>query len=211
MRHRIALAGISLFLGCLVLADDAKNEPFRFGEDRGGKLLSQLLPPNGARVRDHFEKQSTKGPAAIERPSLPSTTISATVPRLAADRSRRDLQPGAVPEDTPLSQYRGTPPVPREPKFYVAERVRVPSADVNVPIQLPILARPVSERASVDDATLDASMAASIAATMPMRILAAPYVRFTIPNPFEFRDAVQSKTTLEEDPMPLTTSPKLPR
>ncbi len=211
MRRGIGLAGIALYLGCLVFADDAKNEPFRFGDDRGGKLLSQLLPPTAPRMADRFEKQSTRGPAAIERPGLPLPTIATAVPRLAADSSRPALEPGAVAEDLPLSQYRATPRVPQDPSFYVADRIRVPSTDVNLPIPLPILAQPVSERPSVDEATMNASMAAAVAATMPVRMLAAPYIRFTIPNPFEFRDAVQSKTTLEEDPVPLSTSPKLPR
>jgi hypothetical protein len=211
MKRRIVLVGVIGCIGCLALADDPKTDSFKFTDDRGGKLLAQILPPSALPGRERCEQQVTRGPAGIERPTLPSPTFSMTVPRLPVNPSKREQQPGPVAEEVPLSQYRSTPQVPKIPTFFTADKVRVSSADVNQPVPLPILARPVIDRASLEDASQEASHVASLAATMPVRSLAAPYLRFTLPNPFEFRDAVQSKTTLDEDPMPISSTPRLPR
>jgi hypothetical protein len=211
MKRAVMLSLVFAGVGCFLFADDPKSEPFRFGEDRGGKILAQLLPPSLPPSREHFSKQSTRGAAAIEQPAIPTAMISVNVPRLVIKQSSRDEKPGSIGESTPLTEYRSQPRLPQEPTFWIAEKVRVPSPDVNQAMPLPILGKPVPDRASLEDASLESSHVASLAGVMPVRTIAAPYMRFTIPNPFEHREAVQSKTALEEDPTPVTSTPKLPR
>lgn len=68
-----------------------------------------------------------------------------------------------------------------------AGRIRAPSPDVNQFIPLPILAQPISDRASLDDPTRDASTAAATAAPIPSRTRKAPFVKRTLPDPYDHR------------------------
>jgi hypothetical protein len=211
MTRSFLLTAVFVGMGCIVLADDPKSEPFRFGDDRGGKLLSQMLSPTVSPVREAAEKKAARGPASVEQPGFPSPTIMANVPRLQIAAAAHEARPGALPEGLPLAEYRGRPEFPQLPSFWTPDRVRVASVDVKQAMPLPVTARPVADRASLEDASLEASHVASLAAVMPVRSVAAPYLRFIIPNPFESREAIQSKIVLEEDPMPITSTPKLPR
>ena len=74
-----------------------------------------------------------------------------------------------------------------EPVRPQAVPIRAPSPDGNQPIPLPILAQPISERASLDDPTRDASTAAATAATIPPRTRKAPFVKQTLPDPYDHR------------------------
>ena len=90
----------------------------------------------------------------------------------------------------------------------VEQRVRVPSADVNQPIPLPILAKPSAERAPLDDATAEASNAAALSTTTPERTKPMPFLKLTLSDPFENRRPVVPPLTPAED-VPNTT-PRLP-
>jgi hypothetical protein len=190
--------------------DEVKDEGFRFPNDRGGPLLSQLLSPS-APAAELSSKAPTAGPAAVERPSLSSTALVIAVPRLPLDPHRHNLLLGQIPEETPFSYYQNDPRQPRDQSLPTGDRVRVASVDTNLPMALPILAKPVSDRVSLEDPTLDLSVEAAVTAKMPARVTPAPYVRISIPNPFEFREAVQVKITVDEDPLPITGTPRPPK
>jgi hypothetical protein len=68
-----------------------------------------------------------------------------------------------------------------------SRRIRAASPDVNQPIPLPILAQPVSDRAPLDDPTADASTAAATSAPIPPRTRKAPFVKRTLPDPYDNR------------------------
>ena len=90
-----------------------------------------------------------------------------------------------------------------------AERVRVPSVDVNKPTPLPILAKPLSDRVPFDDVTGDASNSAALSGAMPTRTTPAPFLKVTVPDPFENRKPVAPPVTQSED-VPNST-PTLPK
>jgi hypothetical protein len=90
-----------------------------------------------------------------------------------------------------------------------AARIHVPSMDVNKPMPVPILAKPLPDRASVDDITSDASNAAAVSATMPERTKPAPFQKVTLPDPFENRKPVAPAVTTSEQ-VPNST-PSLPK
>jgi hypothetical protein len=50
-----------------------------------------------------------------------------------------------------------------------------------------MLSQQIADRASLDDPTLDASTAAALAAPLPARATKAPFVKHTIPDPYEGR------------------------
>jgi hypothetical protein len=79
---------------------------------------------------------------------------------------------------------------------------------VNQPVPLPILARPATDRAPLTDPTPEVSLAAVLAAAVPVRTTPAPFVRLTLPDPFEHAQTVRLRTPPEEDPHPpLTIAP----
>ncbi len=71
--------------------------------------------------------------------------------------------------------------------------------DSSKPIALPVLARPVPERAALEDPTRDASAAAAVAAPIPQRTRPLPFQRLSVPDPFENRGPVQLKEEPPED------------
>jgi hypothetical protein len=94
-------------------------------------------------------------------------------------------------------------------KLPASPKVAWPSPDINEPILLPILARPVVDRASLDDPSGDASQAAALASSVPERTNPAPFLRLNLPDPFEHRNAARLRTPLPESPLPIGT-PRLP-
>src|SRR5262249_53072978 len=88
---------------------------------------------------------------------------------------------------------------------------RLPSPDVNRPVALPPLAQPVLDRAALDDQTSAASLDAALAAPVPQRSAPAPFLRLTLPDPFEHRQTVKLRAIPPEDLMPVAASPRLPR
>jgi hypothetical protein len=77
-------------------------------------------------------------------------------------------------------------------------------------VALPILARPVSDRASLEDPTGDASTAAALAATLPRRVIPAPFLRLSLPEPFEFRRPLTLAVPAEATD-PRTSTPQTPK
>jgi hypothetical protein len=90
------------------------------------------------------------------------------------------------------------------------ERTRVSSPDPDQPIPLPILARPVPDRASLEDATTEASTAAALAGPLPRRTSPAPFLRLKLPEPYENRRPL-SLPLPEEDATPTAASPRTPK
>jgi hypothetical protein len=180
------------------VARAAKNEsqaaPFRFPEDGGGRLLAKVLPPKDAEPA-RLQPISPLPPrpsapsatSAYEKlPALPLPPASTALPRLPGETRVVSLHPTLVLDET-LGALPEAPALPQAPSLPQRRRVRVPSLDVNEPIPLPILAQPVSDRVSLDDPTLDASAAAAIAAPIPPRTSKAPFLKLTLPDPYDRR------------------------
>lgn len=191
--------------------EDAEPAPFTFPDDAGGILLAKVLPPKDLetphsdrrRAPHRSIRSSFDGP-----PSLPLPSTLATLPRLKDGGKHSVLRPRLVAEET-LGSSTDALPLPQTPALPDTGRIRVPSADVNRPIPLPILAHPVSDRASLDDPTLDASSTAALAAPMPPRTNKAPFLKQTLPDPYDHRrtDALSPEESKE---FPLS-SPQTPR
>lgn len=174
--------------------DKAEAAPFRFPEDAGGRLLAKVLPPKDAEPTrlQQMPPPSRRSPASdtsspyAKLPSLPLPSSHSAMPRLPQDTRRASLHPTLVLDET-LGSLPDTLVLPQAPSLPECRRVRVASLDVNEPIPLPILARPMSDRASLDDPTVDVSSAAAIAAPIPARTKKAPFLKLTLPDPYDRR------------------------
>jgi hypothetical protein len=188
-------------------AEEAKEdaEGFRFPDDRGGQILSKVLPPSEKTLPPAAHDAPAPRrlpPAALERPSLPLPPAPAEMPRLPAGKAHA-LRPRPLPEDLPLAGHLNDPMTPQTQTLHAGDRIRVPSVDVNQPIPVPILARPISERALLDDATADASYKAALATSPPTRATPAPFLKIDLPDPFEHR--LKPVTAPAEDVAPVHT------
>ncbi len=168
---------------------DKDAPPFRLPDDEGGALLGKVLPP-----RERYgllpdptgeRRRNVKAPTFEPREAaLPRS--AGTVPRLLVPKAKRVLQPHLVTEEE-LGGALDVPAVPQRPSFHAGERARFGSDDPAIPPPLPVLARPVSDRAPLDDATLEFSTEAALSAALPKRTAPAPYQRLTMPDPYENR------------------------
>src|SRR5262249_11339212 len=160
---------------------------------------AKVLPPDDRAPPDENVASGPKrlsGAPALEQPSVPLGPNQGQVPRLPAGRKGPPLRPRPLPDELPLAGGRGEPP--QEPQFFAGARVRLPGPAPSQPAPLPVLAAPVPDRAALDDPTADFSAAAVQAAAMPGRPAPAPYVKMSLPDPFENRNAARLRDTPPE-------------
>lgn len=191
--------------------DEAEKNSFSFPDDAGGALLVRVLTPKPIetmRAEVNESPRRSRSPSAMKPPALPLPPSSASLPRLPDEGSRLPLRPRLLVEEH-LDGFPDSPALPQQPSLPAGARVRVPAIDANEPIPLPILSRPVPERASLEDPTLEASSAAALSASIPARTSKAPFLKLTLPDPYDHRRSEVS-TPEESKEFPLG-SPRTPR
>ncbi len=190
---------------------EADGAGFSFPDDAGGVLLAKVLPPKDMEaVRlDRTERRHRSAPAKnLNPPALPLPAAHAIMPRLPAPTKPAPLRPRMVVEET-LGGLSNAPVLPQLQSFPDAGRVRVPSVDVNEPVALPILAQPLPDRASLDDPTEQASVEAALAAAIPPRSAKAPFLKMTLPDPYDHRrtETIPAPEELSEPPIGTPRTP----
>jgi hypothetical protein len=197
--------------GAKEAAAPADTVAFQFPSDRGGELLSkELTSPATRPLAEPVTKQRRgKVPAYLESPDLP-------LPPSVADRAmpfretpaRKPILPRLVTPE-PLFDQALQVALPQAVPMPGGARTREAGMDINKPAPLPILGQPVPDRASLADATADASAAAVVAAPMPVRRLNVPFLRLALPDPFENYRPLRLPLPPESTD-PVTASPRVP-
>jgi hypothetical protein len=190
------------------------GEPFRFPDDQGGKMLGELLAPPQqppAAFRAPPAPRSLPAPDAVANPEMPLTPNLAGLPRPLLTPPHAKLRPTAPHEEAPLQGYRLDPVGPSVQHLYGGALVHVASIDVELPVALPILARPDADRVPLEDPTADDSLAAALAAVPPVRSVPVPFHREALPDPFENAQTVRLKTPPPEETTPVSTGPQVPK
>jgi hypothetical protein len=154
-----------------------------------------------------FRQHRAPVPKHLEDPELPLTPI-ASVPPTMREPGRKSVLPRLVTAEA-LSGLLEVA-LPQAQPMVVGDRVRQPGADVNRPPPLPILGRPLPDRASLNDATTDASAAAVVGATMPARVKVVLFQRQALPDPYENRRPLRLPLP-DERSTPVTASPRPPQ
>ena len=192
-------------------SDETDNVAPLFPDDAGGRLLAKMLPP---REPDNLRLSRPEVPRPVaasirmDPPDLPLPPNQTAMPRLPAPARGSPLWPRLVLEES-LGGWPETLVLPQQQALPDTGRVRVPSEDMNQPLPLPILAQPVPDRAALDDPTADASTAAALATPLPMRITPAPFLKLSLPDPYDHR-RVEVPVPAEQNEPALGT-PKPPR
>jgi hypothetical protein len=186
---------------------------FAFPRDSGGALLAKLLPPDtaaaaGERTTRPVPRPAPRGLDVKSEPLLPPRAAGSMPPQ-PPQVKKPAIRPRLVAAEE-LTEASERVRLPEETLLPAVDRAREPSPDVNEPLALPILAQPVPDRAPLEDPTGDASTAAALAAALPQRVIPAPFLRLTIPEPFEFRRPL-TLVVPTETAAPHTSTPQTPK
>ncbi len=192
---------------------DTKAEPepstFAFPADRGGELLSKQLTPSATRplTEPAAQPRRVRIAAYLEAPELPLPP-SLAIHSVPPERARKPLMPRLVTPEALVSLALELA-LPQAQPLAVGERTKEPGADVNKPAPLPILGQQLPDRASLADATSEASGTAVISATMPVRQQTVPFQRLAVPDPYENYRPLRLPVPAEATD-PVTGSPRTP-
>jgi hypothetical protein len=106
----------------------------------------------------------------------------------------------APPERVPVDLGFGADAIPAKPMFPIAAGITERARDVKLPPAMPTLGRPFNERVSLDDPTSEFANAAIVAPSVKPTLTPAPFVRVSLPDPFELGDQVKPKVAPAADP-----------
>lgn len=199
-----------------VAAKDEKSGGAVYPEDRGGRLLGELLtPPKSAPAqvaRDSGPKK-LPGVAALEHPDLrvPLSLADPGLPSANLTPKSAPVRPHSLPDEPPLTRntLEGIP-APRREELPAGPTVRIDGLDVDRPTAVPMLAVPVGDRASLDDPTRDYSTSLALNVVVPERTGPIPFIKLTLPDPFEHSATVRLRTPPAEEATPTSPGPKAP-
>ena len=191
-------------------AAPAASGAFVFANDASGKILSRVLPPTKPAqlpATAQGEPKPRRGLPGLERPEVATAAPPTTLPASPKAKSP-PLRPRLLPDGTPLIDLLPDIATPQRLELPAGERIRTPSRDVNLPIEMPTQARYQTDRAPLEDPTADLSVEKANSQPSPVRSTPAPFVRVNLPEPFENRAAV--KTATPEPPVvaPVPMPPK---
>jgi hypothetical protein len=197
---------------------DDKSPPegkgFHLPDDKGGKLLADLLPPHRLAPpapSGHVAGPERSAPARFpEKPDLPLLPNQADLPQPRLEPPARSLRPRTVLGADALTGLLPDPLLPHQQELPDAARVRVPSPEINHASALPTLAQPLPDRAPVTDPTVDISTKAAMVGSVSPRTTPAPFLRLNLPDPFEHRQVIRLRKRLKEDRVPLAQGSSRP-
>lgn len=183
---------------------------FLFADDAGGRWLARLLipsEPNRRSMAEVSQPVKRRPIAAVERPEWPLVRVT---PQIVGSKpvSKVRLRPKPVAESIPLEYYIADTNPPQAPAIPWAPVPRLPTRDVSEPTPLPVVARTVNDRASLEDPTADFSSAKVIQATVRNRTSPVPFQKINLPEPFEFKARVSPVTDEPSIVAPVPMPPK---
>jgi hypothetical protein len=173
--------------------------PFRFPDDVGGKQVAATLAPSVPSAPP-LPRVSAPKPrtSAIDRGEIPLPRITAKVPQVPlppAKATRPSPPPERVPNDLGQAAAENVAAV----RLSVTPVERAPAAAKLTPGDLPPLAQQLPNRAPLDDPTAELSAARVVFTQMAWPAVRAAFVRFGIPDPFEFAAQLGGKTAIERE------------
>jgi|GEM_PF-4601247 len=174
---------------------------FAFPAGDAGKRLSVVLV-SGAKLgepdRDRRAAKPRTLPAYLNPESGTMVAPEFPIRRLSGVRSA-PVRPMAIPDRVAVDFTRVDVVLPESPTFPVGPLTNNPGLDFNRPAPVQILGRYIPDRASLEDPTVDFIPAMVVNPALPLKEVVAPFVRLTLPDPFENAGPAQIKNPPKED------------
>jgi hypothetical protein len=188
---------------------------FRFADDAEGRALAELLTPATVAKSPDAEKRSKPLertlPEYVADPSRMATLNSLpparllnpptgpVLPRTLPDRPPHDLGGLLLPSPGPIRLPDGA-----------LTRVEG-SGELSRPAPLPVLGKPVPDRASLEDPTVDFTAKTVILETIPLRSEPDVNSKINLPDPFELRETIRFRGEVKETPESMPVSHRVPK
>lgn len=168
-------------------------------DDLGGKAVQKTLMPSialpddvtGPKVPRPRSTSIDRGelstaPSAIALPALPNPKVKPAKPSLPPERVPADLGRAAAENLSAI-------------KFPEKALVRATGPTISGAADVPQLARQLVERASVEDPTAEISALKLIETIFPYPVGPLPFLKLSIPDPFEFAEHLKGKLPRETE------------
>ncbi len=167
-------------------------------DDLGGKAVQKSLMPSMA-LPDDLTGPKVPRPrsTAIDRGELSTAPLAITLPALPNPKVK-PAKPSLPPERIPTDLGRAAAENLSAVKFPEKALVRADGPN-NGAADVPLLARQLLERASVEDPTAEISALKLIETIFPYPVGPLPFLKVTIPDPFEFVEQLKGKLPRESE------------
>jgi hypothetical protein len=184
---------------------------FAFPPDLAGQQLPRVVAPKAPplpQTEKFGQTPLARTPSAkLLDPDSSRPVVFAPAPVMLPKSA--GLKPYSPAEHVPAEIGYGADAVPAKPTFPAGPGITTRIRDVALPPDLPILGRPVPDRASLDDPTADTGNAAIVEKSNTPALPPSAFVRTGLPDPFELADQVKPKVPPTADPVvvPVVLSP----
>ncbi|MDB5310000.1 MAG: hypothetical protein JWO38_4202 [Gemmataceae bacterium] len=196
-------------------ADPPAPTGFTFPADTAGKALPPIVAPQAPALpppeRFGIVAKVRTLPARIVNPEPIGKITYAPPPLFPAKPS--GLIPVAPAERVPLDMGVGATAVPARPALPDTPVATTKARDVNSPPDLAPLARPLPDRASLDDPTAEPGNATIVNSSPVVSLVQAGFLKVGLPDPFELADQVKPKVVPSAEPglSPVPVNPQRPK
>ena len=188
---------------------------FAFPADAAGTAVSKVVTPSAP------PPPPTEKFGAVQKPrDVPLRVMEPDTGARAALQSPRIplppsgvVKPVAPRERLPVEIGLNAQGVPAKPKLPDAAVPTPRARDVNAPPELPTLGRPASDRAALDDPTVEAGHAVIVLPVVNVPLPMSVFQRVALPDPFELGEQVKPKVPPGAEPsvVPVPVTPKRPK
>jgi hypothetical protein len=170
--------------------------------EKAEKRLSVMLAPGNLKASQYADRPATwRTSRMLDDFSLPIMPYMGTPVRLVQAPAKSVMLRPAL-EAAPLVAYREESSAPASVQLPTQPLLKVPSADVNKPLPIPILAQPTKDRASLAEPAFDVSLEMTLKKITPVRDKPVPFTPLNLPDPFEHLRYGQLRNPPEESATP---------
>ena len=188
---------------------------FTFPTDTSGQAVAKVVTPQppAAPTLDRFGQTATSRtpPARVVNPEAIGKVTY--IPPAITSGKPAGLRPAAPAERLPLTLGVGAEGVPAKPTMPETPGITTKAKDVNIPPELPPLARPLPDRASLDDPTAEPGNAVIVNRSERVPLIRSGFLRVALPDPFELADQVKPRVAPAAEPgvFPVPVNPQRPQ
>ena len=166
-------------------------------DDLGGKAVQKSLMPTVAMPADLAgPKVPRPRTTPLDRGELPTPPLVIAL-RSTPNPKAKPTKPSPPPERAPADLGQAAAENLTGVKFVEKPLVRAEGPVNAGAADVPALARQLAERAPVDDPTAEISAAKLIATVFPFPVGTLPFLKQSIPDPFEFAEQLKGKLPRE--------------